>query len=219
MSYSRPPAKSSGDVFDLTAYNAIRDSLIAGVPDLYTAKGDLAPATGADAAARLAVGADASMLVADSGESTGLRWQATPVVKVNNSVAQDPAPSGWRTLSWDAEDYDSDGSHSTSVNTSRITIQSAGAGYYHFLANIGFLTSSLVAGTSGQYGVRIRYNGTTNLAVWFDEAEMQSQDLWVTIEVPAGVNATDYIEVQVWTSQDVDISADSWFAATFQRTL
>ena len=41
------------------------------------AKGDLISATGADTPARLAVGANGTVLTADSGETTGLKW-ATP---------------------------------------------------------------------------------------------------------------------------------------------
>ena len=41
------------------------------------AKGDLIGGTGADTFARLAVGANGTMLVADSAEATGLKWQGT----------------------------------------------------------------------------------------------------------------------------------------------
>jgi hypothetical protein len=60
------------------------------------AKGDLVPGTGADTFARLAVGANGTVLTADSAETTGLKW-ATPagggkvlqVVNVtNNTFAQ-----------------------------------------------------------------------------------------------------------------------------------
>jgi hypothetical protein len=40
------------------------------------AKGDLVPGTGADTFARLAVGANDTVLTADSGEATGLKWAA-----------------------------------------------------------------------------------------------------------------------------------------------
>ena len=46
-------------------------------PTLLTAKGDLISATAASTVARLAVGTDAQILVADSTASTGLKW-ATP---------------------------------------------------------------------------------------------------------------------------------------------
>jgi hypothetical protein len=41
------------------------------------AKGDLVPGTGADTFSRLAVGANGTVLTADSAETTGLKW-ATP---------------------------------------------------------------------------------------------------------------------------------------------
>ena len=43
---------------------------------LIDAKGDLIAGTGADAVARLAVGANGTTLVADSAEATGLKWAA-----------------------------------------------------------------------------------------------------------------------------------------------
>jgi hypothetical protein len=46
-------------------------------PTLLTAKGDLISATAASTVARLPVGSDAQILVADSTASTGLKW-ATP---------------------------------------------------------------------------------------------------------------------------------------------
>jgi hypothetical protein len=46
---------------------------------LWDAKGDLAAGTGADAAARLAVGTNGQLLTADSAQATGLAWAANPV--------------------------------------------------------------------------------------------------------------------------------------------
>ena len=51
-------------------------------PTLLTTKGDLISATAASTVARLAVGSDAQILVADSTASTGLKW-ATPTQKVS----------------------------------------------------------------------------------------------------------------------------------------
>ena len=44
---------------------------------IWDAKGDLAVGTGADAAARLAVGTDGHVLTADSGETAGVKWAST----------------------------------------------------------------------------------------------------------------------------------------------
>lgn len=49
-----------------------------GIPEtIVDAKGDLVTATAADTPARLAVGSNNTLLVADSAESTGLKWSAS----------------------------------------------------------------------------------------------------------------------------------------------
>lgn len=50
------------------------DLIALGVPDIFAAKGDLAAASGADAASRLAVGANGRVLMADSAQALGLTW-------------------------------------------------------------------------------------------------------------------------------------------------
>jgi microcystin-dependent protein len=69
------------------------------IPDLiFNAKGDIIAATGADAAARLAVGANDTVLTADSAEATGLRWgSGGGGVPAGALVAYGgtSAPSGW----------------------------------------------------------------------------------------------------------------------------
>lgn len=52
----------------------IRDNFAAGVPDIFAAKGDIAGATAADAAGRLAVGTNGLILSANSAQATGLQW-------------------------------------------------------------------------------------------------------------------------------------------------
>jgi hypothetical protein len=46
------------------------------------------------------------------------------------------------TITFDSEEYDTDGFHSTSVNNSRITIPSGKSGYYHVQALISYATNS-----------------------------------------------------------------------------
>jgi hypothetical protein len=69
---------------------------------IFDAKGDLAVGTGADTAARLAVGTNGQVLTADSGESTGLKWAAggggggafTEIVSASNFDVVNSSPTG-----------------------------------------------------------------------------------------------------------------------------
>jgi hypothetical protein len=49
---------------------------------IWDTKGDLAAATGADAASKLAAGTNNKVLTADSSQSTGLKWQFTKDIEV-----------------------------------------------------------------------------------------------------------------------------------------
>jgi hypothetical protein len=66
---------------------------------IWDAKGDLAGGTGADTAQRLAVGADDTMLIADSGETTGLKWGRAAFANIQDistatMLGRDTAGSG-----------------------------------------------------------------------------------------------------------------------------
>jgi hypothetical protein len=66
-------------------------------PTLLTAKGDLISATAASTVARLAVGSDAQILVADSTASTGLKW-ATPAAGGSMTLLSTTTLSGAATI-------------------------------------------------------------------------------------------------------------------------
>lgn len=215
MSYTRPAAKTAGDTFTLTDYNAIRDSLIAGV-DVVAAKGDLMVGTAADTVTRLAVGANGSLVVADSSTASGLRWQIQPHCLLSRSGNYDPNVDEWVSIPWDVEGVDTDGMHSSVSNTERLTVPSGGAGRYRVGANIGFVTNGLT-GQGGQYGVRILYNGATVVGTVFETIEMDGQDLWMYLDMPSGPSVADYYTCQIWTSRDVDIAQASKFWAEFKR--
>lgn len=79
MPYTPVPAVSAGDWIDEVFINTYWvDNMAAGVPDVFTAKGQLPVGLGVDSMGILNVGADGTILSADSAEVTGLKWIARP---------------------------------------------------------------------------------------------------------------------------------------------
>lgn len=216
MAYAALPAKIATDTLDLADYNKIKGNFEAGVPDIMTTKGDIAVATGADAAARLAIGADDTILVPDSGESTGLAWQIQPAARVYNSGDIDPATSSWVTLTFDSERFDPDSMHSTVANTDRLTVPTNGDGIY-LIGGAAKLDVSGLGETSHLYGLRVLLNGATVIYEKMLGLRGSFADD-IVIEVggfPYALAATNYLQLQVYTTYDCDVLAGSNYSPVF----
>lgn len=216
MAYSPLPAKSDTDTLDLTTYTKIKGNFEAGAVDAMAAKGDLFVGTGADAGARLAVGNVYSVLVPDSVETTGMRWQIRPSARVYNNAALDPTPNNWWTLTFNTERWDHHSMHSTVTNTSRLTVPTGGAGVYMIGGNIEFDYSPLVDPRISA-GLRILLNGTTILAQKaFSGFVSIDSALIVTTEYPLAVG--DYVELQAFINEDVNVKAAGNYSPEFWAT-
>ena len=209
MAYVDIGDKASGTIYTEANWDQTRANFQAGVPDIFTTKGDLAVATGADAAARLAAGANDSTLVAASGETTGLVWQIIPAVHLTKADATVMSVDAWTTLEFDAETADTDAMHSGDTNPTRITIPAGGDGWYLF----GF-SGRVDNGSPNRWQVRFLLNGATEIGA----GGMSSYDFGpLSVVVLRPVVATNYIEVQYYSTYANTISASPIFWAIWQR--
>ena len=199
MAYAALPAKVASDTLTLGNYNTIKGNFEAGVPDIFTAKGDIAAATAADEAVRLAVGAAGTVLIPSAGEATGLLWQIQPTARVYNNADQATTQNNWRTLTFNSERWDGNSMHSTSSNTSRLTVPASGGGVYLIGANVTLKTTDL-AGSDYYHGLRLLVNGASIVAqTGPTQTVADSYDLALQVQALNALSATDYVEVQVFT--------------------
>jgi hypothetical protein len=106
-----------------------------------TTKGDLL--TYDTTAARIGVGANGTVLTADSAETTGLKWvaPASPSFvgcRVTNSIDQNISNTTRTVVTFDTETFDTDAFHDTTTNTGRMTIPAGKGGKYLVTAGVTF---------------------------------------------------------------------------------
>lgn len=142
-----------------------------------------APATPPSGKQQLYVSASGLSLV-NSGGSNVVVGQNKSVRVYNNADITGLAPTGYRLISFNSESYDTDGCHSVSVNTSRLTCNTAGM--YFIMANIDI-------DQVGTYNiVRIYLNNNTEIA------QINSADLRFQISGVYPLNVGDYIELYLY---------------------
>ena len=154
-----------------------------------TAKGDLFPASSGTALTRLAVGANGTVLTADSAEATGLKWSApATVTNISCRVYQTTTTtltSTFTTLAFGAENFDTDTMHDNSTNNSRITIKTAGK---------YIVGGQITQPANNILGVRILLNGTTVISRVFQGNSSSTEGANVSTIYDFALN--DYIELQ-----------------------
>ena len=156
-----------------------------------TTKGDLLTFDTADA--RLGVGANGTVLTADSAEATGLKWVAPASAStfvgasVTKSAAQTISNNTTTVLSWDGEQFDTDSFHDNSTNNSRMTIPAGKAGKYAVSGVIRW-----VASAAGRRKIIIYKNGAEALSV---ESGASVDATSVAAYLIMDLVATDYVEI------------------------
>lgn len=181
-----------------TLGNAIDTTMATMTPkSVYTAKGSIAAATAASTPANVTVGANGTVLTADSTTATGVKWatlSASAFVgakATSSSATQSIANNTNTTVSWNSEEYDTSAIHDNTTNNSRLTIPSGSGGYWSVTGKITFAGSA-----TGARQLRLNKNGTliANFLVPITGSGEQSIILTNTFNLVAG----DYLEMVVY---------------------
>lgn len=145
MSYSPLPSKNEGDQITHTDWNQIADNFEAGVPAIFTTKGDLAVGIGVDSASRQPVGTNGQLLTADSSQSTGMKW-STPgtsaKAKYKKTATQSVNNATYTIIDFDTIVFDPD----TAVTTGgswKYTVPTGKGGKYIVAVGLRLQSSSL----------------------------------------------------------------------------
>jgi len=160
------------------------------------AKGDLVIGTGNDTYNRLAVASTAGyVLTVDSAETTGLKWAAAGSsfsgCALYKSGNQSVANATDTIVTFDSELFDTDGYHSTSTNTSRITIPTGKGGYYTFCVYVVWPDGSWAISNAA-----LKKNGVALKSDWLNVGSGTYNTQGYTTIVSA--SAGDYFEIIVY---------------------
>ena len=180
------------------------------------AKGDLLVGTAADTLSRLAVGANDTVLTADSSTATGLKWAAAASgptfagCSLWKSASQSSSNATWTNVTFDSEHFDTDAYHSTSSNTSRITIPSGKAGKYQINAMVMW-----PANGTGSRLIKVQKNGSDIMyGNWLGNAG-SSDPSAVQLSGILDLAVADYIELNAYQASGGSLNIDFSSTKTF----
>lgn len=209
MTYSQMTPKNTGDIPDETDWNQIVDNFIAGVPDIFTTKGDLVVASGADAAGRLGVGTNGQLLTADSGETLGVKWADAPsglFARYSTNVAQAVANDTVVLIDFEDQTFDAESAVMTGASW-KFTVPTGESGYYLLSACVCLDTGSWNSGERGELMVYKNGSLSSRLCL-FPMHYTFSSKMILHGSTMLQLSATDYIDFRVYQNSGASIDLD-----------
>lgn len=196
---------ASGDIEGVTAGTGISGGGTSGTVTITNsmataidAKGDLVVGTGADTFSRLAVGTNGYTLVADSAETTGLKWAAAagaasgPTFQAYRTTSdQTMTQNAYTKVQFNAEDWDSDSCYSTANH--RFTPNKSG----YYLLTVACFTGAAAAGS---VDLSFYKNGVTNQTDGFRGNATGANFVALGTNLIYFNGTTDYVEIYIYMS-------------------
>lgn len=164
---------------------------------------------------------DITAVTAGAGISGGGTSGAVTLTRANvgcsvyNSTNSSIANNTQTTLNWDGEIIDSHGFHSTTTNTSRLTIPAGLGGFYQ----INVTASWDIASSAGQRSLIIYKNGSDLLQYTPQVAGSTSVYVGNTTSFSLAMVAGDYIEIKALQTSGGNLTVYQYYNnATFSMT-
>jgi hypothetical protein len=167
------------------------------------AKGDLVGGTGADAFARLAVGANGTVLTADSDETTGLKWVAPatvttfPAFRAYQSTNQSITANTFTKINFQTESFD----QGSCFASNRFTPNVAGKYYFHWTLDLSSISVRDI----------FFYKNGANVAGMFFNSPQSHAAMQNSLFFDMN-GTTDYMEVYCYINEATTIQSGSEYS-------
>ena len=170
-----------------------------------TTTGDLVYASSANTPARLGIGSTGQVLTVSGGVPA---WSAVSAptaqaVACDKNVGQVITSGGYTALIFDNELIDTDGFHSTSSNTSRLTVPAGLGGKY--LVNVVLYVNPV--NINGDFVAKLQVNGNDKNR-WSVKVKA-NEPFAPSFSSIISLNATDYVEVLCYQNTGSNMTVDS----------
>ena len=185
---------------------------------LTTTTGDIIYASSANTPARLGIGSSGQVLTVSAGVpawATAASGSTFAGCRVFSSSNQSISNTTETALTWDSETFDTDGFHSTSTNTDRITIPSGKGGYY--LVSAGVRYNSTGSGKQDVYLVKNSGGTDTQFVL---ACLPGGQDVGIMASGVINLAAGDYVYCKTYQNSGGSLqvnkaSAQSFFSVAY----